>query len=103
MVRLTYRVLQKFKPPVPGSDSRFWAKTRNFHYIYNFFIAILSLFIVLKGVNIIIQGIEGNIEWILNLFGNESSIKHATPGVFIVLVGLLFFYIGRDKVEFKGH
>jgi len=103
MVKLTEKRLQKFKPPVPGSNSKFWTSTRNFHYIYNGVIVIIGFFIIVKGFKMIGDGISGNIEWIVKIFGNESSLKQASPGVFLSVLGLLFIVVAKDNVAFKGN
>lgn len=102
MVKLTEKRLKKFKTPVPGSNSKFWTSTRNFHYIYNGGVVLFGLFIIIKGLILIRQGISGNIEWIVKAFGNESTLKNASPGVFLAVLGLLFILIAKDNVEFKS-
>lgn len=102
MVKLTATRLQKFKTPVPGSDSKFWTSTRNFHYIYNGVVILIGFFIIIKGVKMIGAGVSGEIEWIIKLLGNESSLKQASPGVFLAVLGLMFILVAKDNVEFKS-
>lgn len=101
MAKLTAKLLQKFQTPVPGFNSKFWRTTRNFHYIYNGFVILIGLFIILKGMKMIGAGISGEIEWILKVFGNESSLKNASPGVLLAVLGLMFIVVAKDNVEFK--
>jgi len=49
------------------------------------------------------DGISGDIEWIVKIFGNESSLKQASPGVFLSVLGLLFIVVAKDNVAFKGN
>ena len=93
--------LKSFKPPVPGDNAEFWTKAMIFYYIYNGFIVMVGLAIIILGGWMIVNGVDGNIDWILKLFGNKSELLNATPGVFLVVIGFLIIIFARSKTEYK--
>lgn len=94
--------LQKFKTPVSGDNSKFWTRLMLLHYSYNIIILLIGGGLILKGYMLVEKGINGKIEWILKVFGNESSLKNASPGVFLIAVGLFIILFARDKAEYNG-
>lgn len=96
-----HKKLKKFTSPVPGSEVGFWTQIMVFHYVYNVFIVLVGLGLILWGGWMVSAGIEGEIDWIINIFGNESSLYNATPGVFLVVIGFLIIVFARSKVDYK--
>jgi hypothetical protein len=99
---LRSKKLQKFKPPVSGDNARFWTVLMFVHYIYNIFVIVVGSGLIIVGYKLIDKGVNGEIEWILKVFGTESSLKNASPGVFLIAVGLFIIILARDTVECKG-
>ena len=93
--------LQKFKPPVSGDNSKFWTTVMILHYCYNTLIILAGTAIIIWGYRMVTKGITGEIDWILKAFGNESTLKNASPGVVLIVVGLLIILFARDNVEYK--
>jgi hypothetical protein len=92
--------LKGLKSPVSGENSKYWSKLTWVYYGYNSFIVIVGSCFIVFGYNQIDNGVSGRIEWIVKLFGNESSLKHATPGVFLMLIGFFIILFARDKVGY---
>ena len=93
--------LQKFKPPVSGDNSKFWKLLLIIHYSYNTIVLIVGSLFILRGYKLVEKGVNGEIEWILKAFGNESTLKNASPGVFLILIGFFIILFARDNVEYK--
>jgi hypothetical protein len=99
---LTSKRLRNFHPPVSGDNSKFWLRLMIFHYCYDAFIILVGSGFIILGYRFVEKGIKGEIDWIVKAFGNESILKNATPGVFLIVVGLLIILLARDNVEYKG-
>ncbi len=98
---LKSRRLQKFKPPVSGDNSKFWKLLLIIHYSYNIIVLIVGSIFIFKGYELVERGINGEIEWILKVFGSESTLRNASPGIFLVIVGFFIILFARDNVEYK--
>jgi hypothetical protein len=92
---------KKFRTPVPGEEVGFWTKLMYLHYLYNLIIVIIGVGLIIWGGWMIINGINGEIDWIIKLFGNESTLLNATPGTFLIVVGLLILLFVRSKVDYR--
>jgi hypothetical protein len=90
-----------FETPVSGENEKFWLRQQMLHYSYNLIIVLLGSSFIFFGIRLVGKGVEGEIDWIIKLFGNESSVKNATPGIFLIIVGLLVIIFARDKTRFK--
>lgn len=94
--------LKKFSTPVKGDNNKFWTKAMFLHYIYNILIVLVGVGFMIWGGRMIINGIAGKIDWIIEIFGNKSKILNATPGVFFILVGFLIIIFARSDTEYKS-
>jgi len=71
------------------------------HFLYNIFIILAGGGFIFWGSWMIVKGVKGEIDWIINLFGNKSSLYNATPGVLLIIVALILILFARSKVEYK--
>ena len=93
--------LKAFKAPVPGKNDKFWTKMMYAYYCYRIAILIVGTTIMIKGYTLIENGVTGKVEWIIKICGNESTIKNATPGILLIIVGLIIIILTKDKIGFK--
>jgi len=88
--------LKHFRPPVPGNNDKFWIKAMIYHYCYNTLVFLIGAGFIIWGGWMVINGVKGNVNWILELLGNKSKLVNATPGLFLMVVGFLIIILGKS-------
>jgi hypothetical protein len=68
-------------------------------YIYAIIGQVLGFSTVIGGIILALHGVSGHTSWTAKLFGFESSINDAAPGVVLFIVGIFLVFITRPKVK----
>ncbi|TXR54153.1 hypothetical protein [Reinekea thalattae] len=83
----------------PFTDNSTQLALARYQLIYSTIGLVLGLICVLGGIYLFIQGVAGEMNWSLKVFGNESVIANAAPGAILFIVGL--FLVIVTKFKFK--
>ena len=74
---------------------------------YEFIIVLISLIggivCLIAGIILTILGVTGSIEWIVEFSGFTSRIINASPGIVIIIIGLIWTLKSRLKIRAKKH
>ncbi len=70
-------------------------------YRYAMLGLILGLATILGGVILSLHGIAGSTSWTAKLFGLESHLNDAAPGVVLFVVGIFFVWSTRPRVKMR--
>ncbi len=62
---------------------------------------VVGLFCILLGVVLLIIGVTGLINWSFAFGGINSSLTNASPGVLLMIIGLLIIYITNHKAAMQ--
>lgn len=70
---------------------------------YEYLIALFSMFggytLILGGIVLMILGITGSIDWIVEIDGITSKLINASPGLIMVIVGAFIVLKSRMKIK----
>ncbi|MCR9625304.1 hypothetical protein NB476_23595 [Vibrio sp. RM-44-3] len=83
----------------PSTDNQTQLALARYQLIYSVIGLFLGLVCICGGIYLFIQGITGEMNWSLKVFGNESVIANAAPGAVLFIVGL--FLVIVTKFKFK--
>lgn len=74
---------------------------------YEFIIVLISLIsgigCLIAGIILTILGVTGSIEWIVEVSGFTSRIINASPGIVIMIIGLILTLKSRLKIKVRKH
>ena len=74
---------------------------------YEFIIVLISLIggigCLIAGIILTILGLTGSIEWIVEVSGFTSRIINASPGIVIMIIGLILTLKSRLKIKVRKH
>lgn len=74
---------------------------------YEFIIVLISLIggigCLIVGIILTILGVTGSIEWIVEVSGFTSRIINASPGIVIMIIGLILTLKSRLKIKVRKH
>ena len=60
-----------------------------------------GLLCIFGGIVLFILGVTGSVEWLFNLFGLESKVINAAPGIILFIIGLFVIWITRFSVRIR--
>jgi hypothetical protein len=91
-------------------DNDNFDKCRRDKSIYSITGLFVGLVCILCGFYLVYFNINGTIEWSAKIFESSSTIKNASPGVILMIVGLLIIRITRThgtsiqrKIDINGN
>ena len=74
---------------------------------YEFIIVLISLIggigCLIAGIILTILGVTGSIEWIVEVSGFTSRIMNASPGIILMIIGLILTLKSKMKIRAKKH
>ncbi len=72
---------------------------------YEYIIVLLSMIggytLIIGGVILMLLGLSGNVEWIVEAASVQSKLVNASPGLVMILVGALLVWKSRMDVKVK--
>lgn len=63
---------------------------------------VLGLLCIIGGLGLLFWGVSGNVSWSVKVFGFDSKLADAAPGVVLFIVGALIIYFSRFEVTIAG-
>lgn len=55
--------------------------------------------LILIGIILIVVGVAGNIDWSIRMFGIDSKLIDASPGIVCVVGGIILVLTNRPKIK----
>jgi hypothetical protein len=80
-------------------NSNIWQKVVKNQFIYSIIGLVLGLICILLGAFLCYAGITGTSDWTIKLFGLESNLFKATPGVILFVIGFLVIWLTKYDVK----
>jgi hypothetical protein len=69
------------------------------HLVYSLAGLGLGLACVIGGIVLFLNGIMGSTNWTLRVFGAESTVTDAAPGVILFVTGVVIIFVTRFAVR----
>lgn len=82
------------------ANTQFGMLSLIFEFITVFAIIIGGYFLIIFGIIVMILGLSGNIDWVIESVGFSSRIVNASPGLVMILVGA--FLVSKGKMDVKA-
>jgi len=92
-------------PPRPAIEvpedlpSGFWEKAMGLEFKYSRAALIVVLACLLGGIVLFVLGVTGSTSWTVKVYGAESKLLDAAPGVVFFVVGLFVLWLTRFTVK----
>lgn len=58
-----------------------------------------GVLLILVGVGLVYLGFKGSIQWSFSAFGLSSKLIDASPGIFLMVVGIILIALNRFSVR----
>jgi hypothetical protein len=85
----------------PSAAERLIERAIRGEFIYAMSGLILGLACIAGGIILGLHGVTGSTSWTAKLFGLQSQINDAAPGVVLFIVGIFFVVATRPKVKLR--
>ncbi|MFZ2386005.1 MAG: hypothetical protein WBE75_07390 [Candidatus Omnitrophota bacterium] len=72
-----------------------------YKFIYSMAGLFLGLVSMLGGIVLFLNGVWGSTSWTAKIFGNESTITDAAPGVVLFIVGLFVIIVTKYSAKIE--
>lgn len=82
------------------ANTQFGMLSLIFEFITVFAIIIGGYLLIIFGIIVLILGLSGNIDWVMESVGFSSHLVNASPGLVMIIVGA--FLVSRGKMDVKA-
>lgn len=82
------------------ANTQFGILSLIFEFLTVFAIIIGGYFLIGTGVLVMILGLSGNIEWVMEAAGFSSRLVNASPGIVMIVAGV--YLVSRGKMDVKA-